>query len=203
MLLFFPFLSSPLLSRFQLFICGGLISPQSCRPTDRLAATWQTPNARGMWVFPNWCSQLLRNWVKASDPLATVVCSGKICTSSDVFIMWLREVACCCWGKFLPRWVALIISRLTWLPVVWMEHTTFWMFYQMLIGLKNSNILLFTEAFANVNRGLRKNKTKKNNEKWRCWFVLGLLELQIISKKHILIANLSVCNSIYPLMEMN
>lgn len=41
-----------------------------------------------------------------------------------------------------------------------MEHTTFWMFYQMLIGLKNSNILLFTEAFANVNRGLRKNKQK-------------------------------------------
>lgn len=45
-----------------------------------------------------------------------------------------------------------------------MEHTTFWMFYQMLIGIKNSNILLFTEASANVNRGLRKKKKKKENE---------------------------------------
>lgn len=46
-----------------------------------------------------------------------------------------------------------------------MEHTTFWMFYQMLIGLKISNILLFTEAFANVNRGLRKKRKKKTTQK--------------------------------------
>lgn len=68
-------------------------------------------------------------------------------------------------GNFYLVEIALIISRLTWLPVVWMEHTTFWMFYQMLIGLKISNILLFTEAFANVNRGLRKKRKKKQNPK--------------------------------------